>query len=86
LTDSKVIVLDRGQKLKKYNIFGKVNWYMSFNEEGEYHFSSPDFSIRSIMIHTNKGFTVKTLKPSGRYRNSRIDLFVDKNGNFDIKR
>ncbi|MBE0069457.1 esterase/lipase family protein [Thermoanaerobacterium thermosaccharolyticum] len=86
LTDSKVIVLDRGQKLKKYNIFGKVNWYMSFNEEGEYHFSSPDFSARSIMIHTNKGFAVKTLKPSGRYRNSRIDLFVDKNGNFDIKR
>lgn len=85
LTDNKVVVLDRGQKLKKYNVFGKVNWYMSFNEEGEYHLTSPDFSMRSVMIHTNKGHIVKLLKPSNRYRNNRLDLFIDKNGNFEIK-
>lgn len=85
LTDSKVIVLDRGQKLKKYNVFGKVNWYMAINEEGEYHFSSPDFAARSIMIHTNKGFAVKTIKQKDRFRKSETRLFVDRNGNFEFK-
>ncbi|MEG6566677.1 lecithin--cholesterol acyltransferase [Thermoanaerobacterium saccharolyticum] len=85
LTDSKVLVLDRGQKLKKYNVFGKVNWYMAINEEGEYHFFSPDFLARSIMIHTNKGFAVKTIKQKDRFRKSETRLFVDRNGNFEFK-
>ncbi|SNX54341.1 lecithin--cholesterol acyltransferase [Thermoanaerobacterium sp. RBIITD] len=85
LTDNKVLILERGQKLKKYNVFGKVNWYMGFNESGEYHFQTSDLSAKSIFIHTNKGHFVKTIRPPRRFRSNKLVLFVDRKGNFEIK-
>lgn len=84
LTDKKVLVLDRKQNLKKYNVFGKVNWYMCFNKSGKYEFSTIGSAPGEIMIHTNKGLVIKNIKQKSRLRGNKVALLVDKDGNIEI--
>ncbi|QSZ27184.1 lecithin--cholesterol acyltransferase [Aceticella autotrophica] len=86
LTDKKIVVLDREKRLKRYNVFGKINWYMDINNKGEYYISAKEPLENEILIATNKGHIHKKLRRLSRLlRSHKLTVSVDEKGNFEIK-
>ncbi|MGB9678885.1 MAG: esterase/lipase family protein [Thermoanaerobacteraceae bacterium] len=86
LTDKKVMILDRSNKTKSYDLFGELTWHFASKPKGEYEISILQPGISNIYIQTNKQTISKRINTAKKhFRSIKSVIEIDEEGNFELK-